>query len=401
MTIAHLRAAFGILALSAGVGGRAVAQRVDQRAGSAQPLSIEEALRLAGAASKTVGIAQAGVKRAQGQQRQARADYFPQLTSSATYTRTLRSQFSRLAGSGSDSTSSDTTTTSCGRFVPDPSRPIAERLDSLERALECSSGTSPFAAFRNLPFGQKNQYNLGLQLSQNLFTGGRVGAQNRIANAGRRSADVELSTQRAQLRLDVTQAYFDAVLSDRLVDIADSALAQSERTLKDVRLAREVGNVAEFELLRAQVSRDNQRPVVIQRRSQRDIAYLRLRQLLNLPLEQPLALTTPLGEADSSAVEAAAAASELGDTAVDRRAAVRRAAEAVAVQEGRRTIARAASLPNVRLTSAFARIAYPPSGLPSWGNFVSDWSVSLGMTMPIFTGGRLSGDRMVAASRPG
>ncbi len=370
--------------------------RAQGPATSGRPLSIEDALQLAGGSSEAVGIARAGVKRAQGQQRQARADYFPQLTGSAAYTRTLHSQFSRLGGS--DSTAADTTTsTTCSRFAPNPNLPIGERLDSLEAAVQCSANANPFAAFSNLPFGQKNQYNLGLQFSQNLFTGGRIGAQNRVANANRRSAEVELGSQQAQLRLDVTQAYFDAVLSDRLVDIADSALAQAERTLKDTRLAREVGNAPEFELLRAQVSRDNQRPIVIQRHSQRDIAYLRLRQLLNLPYEQPLALTTPLGEADSVAAPGASAeATEVGDTSVDRRAAVRRAAETVNVQEGRLGIARAAAWPQLRLTSAFARIAYPSSGFPGWNDFVTDWSVSLGLTVPLFTGGRLSGDRMVA-----
>ena len=260
--------------------------------------------------------------------------------------------------------------------------------------MACATSLDPFGNFRSLPFGQKNQYNLGLQFSQNLFAGGRIRAQTRIAGAARRSAEVELTSQQAQLRLDVIQAYYDAVLSDRLVAIADSALAQAERTLGDTKLAREVGNVPEFDLLRAQVTRDNQRPVVIQRRSQRDIAYLRLRQLLNLPLAEPLALTTSLGDADSLAPASAVAAT--ADTAAEHRAAVRRAAETVTTQENRLTVARAGSLPTLRLTSAFARIAYPSSGLPGWNDFLTDWTVALAMQVPIFTGGRLRGDRIVA-----
>ncbi len=357
-------------------------------------LSLEEALSLAAPASEAVGIARAGVARARGQQAQARSEYFPQLTGSASYTRTLRSQFSGLAGS--DTASADTTSrpSSCSRFVADPTRPIAERLDSLESALACSTSLDPFASFRNLPFGQRNQYNLGLQFSQNLFAGGRIRALNRIAGAARRSAEVELTSQQAQLRLDVTQAYFDAVLSDRLASIADSSLAQAERTLGDARLARQVGNAPEFDLLRAQVTRDNQRPLLFQRRAQRDIAYLRLRQLLNLPLDEALILTTALGETDSLVIHQVPHAA--ADTTADRRAAVRKAAETVTTQEGRLAVARAGSLPTLKLTSAFARIAYPRSGLPGWNDFLSDWSVALAMQMPIFTGGRLRGDRMVA-----
>ena len=396
--IAHLAVAALLSALPAVVAAQSPAQA------PARSLSLDEAIRLATPASEAVGIARAGVERARGQQAQARSELFPQLTGSASYTRTLRSQFSALANDADSSgTPADTTTrpTSCARFAADPTRPLAERIDSLESAVACATSLDPFGNFRNLPFGQKNQYNLGLQFSQNLFAGGRIRAQTRIAGAARRSAEVELTSQQAQLRLDVTQAYYDAVLSDRLVAIADSALAQAERTLSDTRLAREVGNVPEFDLLRAQVTRDNQRPVVIQRRSQRDIAYLRLRQLLNLPLAEPLALTTSLGDTDSltpapAAPDSARSIVSAADTVAEHRAAVRRAAETVTAQENRLTVARAGSLPTLRLTSAFAEIAYPSSGLPGWNDFLSDWTVSLAMQVPIFTGGRLRGDRIVA-----
>jgi outer membrane protein TolC len=361
-------------------------------------LSLEDALTRAGEVSKPVGIARAGVERARGDQLRARSEYYPQLAGSAAYTRTLASQFSRVV---SDSLiNADTTvTTGCARFAADPTLPVGARLDSLERAVTCLSSANPFAAFGNLPFGQRNQYNFGLSASQTLYAGGRIRAQVRSADAGRRSAEIELAAQEAQARLDVVQAYFDAALSDRLLAIADSTLAQSERTLADVRLAKQVGNQPEFELLRATVTRDNGRPVVIQRRAQRDIAYLRLKQLLDLPLGDSLDLTTTLGDAagsDSVLPPPPSVAAQLGDTATAGRAPVRQAAEAVASEEGQLGVAKAGALPLVRVTSQFARIGYPKSGLPSWDDFVSDWNVALSVSVPLFTGGRLKGDRMVA-----
>ena len=41
-------------------------------------------------------------------------------------------------------------------------------------------------------------------------------------------------------------------------------------------MKKNVGNVSEFELLRAEVTSANQRPIVIQRQSDREVAYLRL-----------------------------------------------------------------------------------------------------------------------------
>jgi outer membrane protein TolC len=276
---------------------------------------------------------------------------------------------------------------------------IAERLAELEEAVQCQSTVDPFGSFADLPFGQPNQYSFGLSLTQNLFAGGRILAQNRIANANRRAAETELTAQQAQLALDVTTAYYDAVLSERLVTIAEASLEQAERTLKDVRLARQVGTQPEFDLLRAEVARDNQRPVVIQRRTARELAYLRLAQILNLPLDRPLSLTTPLADTadvDMPPVVPAAAINRMEpDTVPADRAPVRQAAENLRAYEGRLTVARAQRLPSLVLSSQYARLNFPEDGLPE-GRFLTDWTIGVSLQLPIFTGGRLSGDRMIA-----
>ncbi len=64
----------------------------------ARQMTLIEALELAEQKSEAVGIAKADVARAQGERRRARSSYFPQLSGSASYTRTLRSQFSALEG---------------------------------------------------------------------------------------------------------------------------------------------------------------------------------------------------------------------------------------------------------------------------------------------------------------
>jgi outer membrane protein len=360
-----------------------------------RPLSLEEALSLTERESETVGIARAEVSRARGERRRARSGYFPQLSGSASYTRTLRSQFSALQGD--DDEPAGPPPEDCPSFVPRPGLPVEERLDSLESALECASNADPFAAFDDLPFGQENAYRFGLSFSQTLFAGGRVRGQSQAADAGVRSAELGLTSARAQLMLDVTRAYYDAALGDRLVSIAQATLEQADTTLSQTRLAREVGNQSEFELLRARVTRDNQRPVVIQRTADRDLAYYRLKQLLDLPLEQPLALTTGLG--DTSLVRVPAMAELVtapGDTAPAARLAVQQAEEGVVSQQGLLRVARAQRLPQVNLTSDYAEIAYPSGGSPFNTSYFSDWTVAVGLQLPLFTGGRVKGDVEVA-----
>jgi outer membrane protein TolC len=63
-----------------------------------QPLTLSEALALAEKRSESIGIARAELARAEGDRRRARSAYFPQLNGSASYQRTLQSQFSALEG---------------------------------------------------------------------------------------------------------------------------------------------------------------------------------------------------------------------------------------------------------------------------------------------------------------
>jgi outer membrane protein len=147
------------------------------------------------------------------------------------------------------------------------------------------------------------------------------------------------------------------------------------------------------------VTRDNQRPVLIQRRSDRDLAYMRLKQLMDMPLDAPIQLATDLGDDTIGAASAQFTGLQTnGDTATAARAPVRQAAEAVTVQENFTRIARAQRYPGVSLTSQFGRVAYPSGGIPSWSEFRSNWTVGLSMQVPLVTGGRIRGDEMVAAA---
>lgn len=353
-----------------------------------RPLSLAEALRLASSASEQVEIARAGVTRARGNLVQARAARLPQVGGSASYSRALASQFEGLGGGGADSTA--TPPPFCqGGFTPDPSLPVQERLAQVEQRLTCPPGGALGGLdFGNIGFGAENTYNLGLNLDWPVFTGGRTRARTRIARAGRQVAEIGLSSAEAQNRLDVTQAYFDARLSDQLLRIARATLAQAEETLRLTELGEEVGQQAEFDVLRARVARDNQRPAVIQRRTARDLAYDRLRTLLDLPAGQPLELTTPL---DGSAPPV----SPPGTAGADR-APVRQAEQQVAVQRAQLAIARSQRLPTVSLSSQYGRVAFAPSLLPELDSFRENWTVGASLQVPVFTGGRIRGEVLSA-----
>jgi outer membrane protein len=403
---------------------------VAARAGRA--LSLDEALTTAARKSEAVRIASAGIRRARGQQDQARSLFLPQLNATLGYQRAIQNQFQEISESAPADTGAPPPPALCAPRIPEGATP-EERAAALAQATSCPDAGSGFGAITSI-FASPNTVTLGITGSQTLFAGGRVIARNRAARAGRRSAEVGLTAAQAQVKLDVTQAYFDAALADRLVTIAESSLVQTERTFRRTTLSRQVGSTSEFDLLRARVARDNQRPQLIQARTSRDMAYVRLRQLLDLPLDEPLQLTTSiqdeappaaqqltaaerpggaaapatpvarvndgkvdeaLGE-DPAAVAAVDSAIAAADTSAEARAAVRQARENVEAQRNLLRATRAQRLPALSLSTNYQRFAYPSNLSDSFRNLYPNWTVSLGVSVPLITGGRIHGEVLVA-----
>jgi len=357
------------------------------------PLSLAAALARADSASPAVGIARAGINSAEAAWLRARSAYLPQVNGSALYTRALASEFSGFTATNPADTFP--APVNCHHFVANPDLTVTQRLDSLEHALDCTANGSSSLDLSQLPFGRPNTWTFSVAGSQVLFNK-QLANQIAAASALRDQSQVELDAQRAAAVVSVAQAYFDAELAQRLVDIADSTLVQAQRTFEQTRLERQAGNAAEFDQLRASVARDNQTPVLIQRRAQRDQAFLRLRQALDLPPVANLVLTTAL--TDTAAVvlpSYAAAIAAANDTAVDSRAPVREAAATLRSTESALHAARSEHLPTVGISSTYSKIAFPIDAF-SLNHFVTDWSVNVQLSVPIFNGGRLRADAMAA-----
>ena len=391
---ASLIAAGVMLAMA--MGPRLAAAQPAAPAGAApRPLSLAEALTLATGESEQIAIARAGSLRAQGQLGQARSALMPQLATTMNWQKQLQNQFAAI----SERSSSNASGGSGSRDTT-------------------SAADNPITRIFASPYN----FNVGLSASQPLYGGGRATANIRAARAARESADIGITSAQAQVQLDVTQSYYDALLTDRLVAIAESSLVQSERTLRQVQLTRNVGSASEFDLIRARVTRDNQRPGWLQSRTNRDLAYVRLRQLLNLPPDQPLTLTDSIAESPVSApvanvapittvnvnvadvltidpqVQAAVSRVLAGsDTGIATRAPVKQALKGVEVAQQQLKATKAQRLPSIGATTNYQRLAYPAGILPkSLGDFFPNWSVGIGLSYPFFSGGRVRGEVQAA-----
>jgi len=376
--VLHTRrvSALTLFALAVTVAASAQAPSPQAPAVPSGPLSLEQVLAIAEARSEAVGIAQVGVTRTEGDAVRARAAERPQLSAAASYDRSLANEFQGV-------------------------------FDNIDFGNGSSDGSSN--GFEDLPFGRANTWRATLSFSQNLYSGGRIGAQKQLATLGRTTAEQSLVGARAQLRYDVTQAYYDVLLSERLVAIARSTLDQAGATLQQTQAGFDAGTQPEFEVLRARVSRDSQTPVLIRQRSNQEVAMLRLKQLLELPADYDLRLADDLGGAQLppaavfatrvAPVEAAlgptqSAVAALLTAPLPERNVVAEAGTGVSVREAALKAVQAERMPTVSFTSNYSRIAYPTNVAPVFDR--ANWSLGVSMSVPILTGGRQKGDEMLA-----
>jgi outer membrane protein TolC len=364
-----------ILLASVVSGGTAQAQRASLAASSlsalqsqdvpSRALTLDAVIDLAEARSEQIAIAQFGVTRAVAGEQRARSERLPQLAGGASYDRTLQSEFEGIFSAGDGGIGGD---------------------------------------FSELPFGQPNAFRLNLAFSQAVYAGGRIDAQQQLAVAGRGAADSSLTSARAQLLLDATQAFYDAALTDRLVAIAEASLQQAEATLAQVEMAYKAGRSPEFDALRARVARDNQRPNVIRAKANRTVAYLRLKQLLEIPASQPVTVSAELDDAaldppSRFAAQLAAVTAVSASQTAARRVPVQQATFSVQAREAALRITKSQRRPYVSVNSALGEVAY--AGVPGFDDWRTNWTVGASVQIPLFTGGRLKAEEISAGADVG
>lgn len=133
-----------------------------------------------------------------------------------------------------------------------------------------------------------------VELSYNLFSSGRRGAQIDAAESQVRLNELEVERVAAQLRFDVTDAYYNLQQADEDVRIAQSAVESSQKSLEDARALERAGVGTRFDVLRAEVQLANSKQDLTQAISQQQISRRQLAQLLSLPQSLNIVAADPV-----------------------------------------------------------------------------------------------------------
>ncbi len=302
----------------------------------------------------------------------ARSGLLPQISSSMGYVRTLASVFDVGMPAMPDSL----------RFNPDPNASVADRLSYLEQRVPSAGMGSLGSLFGDLPFGRENAYAFSLSGSQVLFSGGRIRSGIEIAHRLQEVSELGYRETAADLERDVRTAYYQSLLAREMVDIAGAALEQAERFLAQERLRFDTGRASDLEVMRAEVALENLRPQLVQAQNAREVSELNLRRLVNIPVQVPLRLTGTLEIRPQDALSAP----DRTDQRYLERPALAAAEEQIRIRREGVRLARGSFLPSVALSTSYARQLFPSSTFALNEDWRTDWTVTLGISFPLFEG---------------
>jgi len=353
-------------------------------------LSLAEALSLAVTRSEEVRVAEQQVEVASAQVRSARSNMLPQVNTQLGYTKTLRSVFQGAAIEIPDSM----------KFEPDSLASLQERI----RYLEENSPNAAFGAlagmFSNLPFGRENAWTAAATFNQPLFAGGAIRSGIQLAQHAEEAAEASLTETRADVLLQVRQAYYGAQLATEGAEIVAGSVELAEAHRARLQLLLENGQASELDALRAEVELENLRPQLIAAQNARTLALLNLKRLVNIPMDASLRLTTPLEESAEVLQQVAAVRLPTlaeAEAQLARRASLRAAEQNVEIRREQVDIARAALLPRISLTGNLSRQAFPGGFMPE--DWQDDWNVGFGVQWPLFQGFRRNAEIDVAQAQ--
>ena len=101
--------------------------------------------------------------------------------------------------------------------------------------------------------GSKDQYSTQVSLQQPIYLGGRLGLGVDIADIGRELSEVQKRQKKSEVILEIIEAYYDVVLSQKRVEIEEEAVELAREQKRMAEANYQAGNSLETDLLQAEI----------------------------------------------------------------------------------------------------------------------------------------------------
>lgn len=228
-----------------------------------------------------------------------------------------------------------------------------------------------------LKLGSADNFALTGTVQQTLFTWGKLLNAYRIAGLNFDLQKEAAAQARAQVRVDATQGFYQALLARRTVEVMNDALRQLKGHVGQVQALYDNGMATKLDLMKATLGLQQMEAQISQIENGAELATAALLNTLGLDPGTPVAFNEELAQ-DSTTVDADQATQQ----ALDRRPELAQLRDAVKMADLGVRIARTANLPNA-FVQANGSYKNPVGFTSEWG---TDWNATAGISMPIFTG---------------
>lgn len=244
---------------------------------------------------------------------------------------------------------------------------------------------------------EPDNYRGRLDLQWPIYTAGRTGALERAARAEREAAGEDLAAARADLRLEITNAFWGLVTAGETERVLERALASIDAHVRDLRNRLDQGLIPPNDVLSAEAQQAQEQLLALEAANARAIAEANLRRLLGIEEARRLEPQGRLETPPAPAPETLALVEEARGSRAERRALEDRAEAARA----RIDAAAAGSRPQIGVAAGYDYARPNPRIFPRVGEWNDSWDVSVNVSWSLWDGGRNAAERAEARALAG
>lgn len=229
-----------------------------------------------------------------------------------------------------------------------------------------------------------------------IYTAGRADALERAAGAEVSAIAADIETARADLKLEITRAYWAAVTARETLRVLEESAARVDAQVRDARQRFDVGLIPPNEVTTLEAQRARERAQLIEASNVRESAHIDLRRLIGAPADAVLELVDPI--AQPPPVLTAPAADAIVESARQSRPELKALAFRLTGAESRQAAASSANKPVVNLTGGVDYANPNPRIFPRKGEWQESWDVGVSVNWTFFDFGRTKAQVAEAAA---
>ena len=238
-----------------------------------------------------------------------------------------------------------------------------------------------------------------------IYTAGRLDALERAAFAEANAAGADIDTTRADLRFEVTRAYWAVATSREAVRVLQESVSRADAQVRDARQRLDVGLVPPSDVLTFEAQRSSEELQLIEATNQLESTLIDLRRLIGAEpdtvIELADSLDSPEGAVPMTNVKSEAETAPLVAEALKQRPELRALAFRFEGAQAREAAASKGRRPNFALGGGYDFAKPNPKIFPREDVWQTSWDVSLNMSWNIFDSGRTKAEvaEAIAAGR--